>query len=81
MARNLKRISNYYQWRQALDDWAYVARKARDRGELELVANNTPGEGAGVKAIDKCIGAIRAEFDWPEVYLLREQDAAKAESH
>lgn len=76
MGRNLSRINNYYQRNQAWADWEYVAAKARRGGYGGLVEQHKPISSASVSMIDRGIAALRAEFGWPEVYKLREQDAA-----
>lgn len=75
MSRNLSRIANHDSKREAINDYVYVSLKAIGLGRNDIVDANPVKTGYGWRRIDRCTAAIRAEFGWPLVYEMREQDA------
>lgn len=76
--KNLSRISNHANRIQSVKDWGYVAQKAITAGRRDIVYANTPEPEWGWRKVDQCTAAIRAEFGWPPVYKMREQEAKQA---
>jgi hypothetical protein len=63
MPKGLAKATNYYNTVEARRDFWKLAYQIVNAGHSEIVHKHTPPDDAGWRTIDKCIAALRSEWN------------------